>query len=219
VNPDKGDYRRYNWKRYMGESICFKKDVKTKDCQEELNIYNKEVEILTGKNKPFLKMVSNPTEIMAHYEKKTRFELKMGTKRMIMKKLKISDTSYYNVMRGNPNILLEQFDCIFTPSANSKAADTSLINGFTDYTLFCTLCFHKFNLKTIEQDIKDRRLYGPNSRCALGRAMNKVKSMAHAWNKQSTNANSIIEEIREKLESKSMNLKAKDMVLGVCGNL
>ena len=71
-----------------------------------------------------------------------------------MKKLKISDTSYYNVMRGNPNILLEQFDCIFTPSANSKAADTSLINGFTDYTLFCTLCFHKFNLKTIEQDIK-----------------------------------------------------------------
>ena len=33
-----------------------------------------------------------------------------------------------------------------------------------------------------------------------------VKSMAHAWNKQSTNANSIIEEIREKLESKSMNL-------------
>lgn len=30
--------------------------------------------------------------------------------------------------------------------------------------------------------------------------------MAHAWNKQSTNANSIIEEIREKLESKSMNL-------------
>ena len=190
----------------MGESICFKKDVKTKDCQEELNIYNKEVEILTGKNKPFLKMVSNPTEIMAHYEKKTRFELKMGTKRMIMKKLKISDTSYYNVMRGNPNILLEQFDCIFTPSANSKAADTSLINGFTDYTLFCTLCFHKFNLKTIEQDIKDRRLYGPNSRCALGRAMNKVKSRAHAWNKQSTNANSIIEEIREKLESKSMNL-------------
>ena len=205
LNLCTGDYRRYNWKRYMGESICFKKDVKTRDCQEELNIYNKEVEILTGKNKPFLKMVSNPTEIMAHYEKKTRFELKMGTKRMIMKKLKISDTSYYNVMRGNPNILLEQFDCIFTPSANSKAADTSLINGFTDYTLFCTLCFHKFNLKTIEQDIKDRRLYGPNSRCALGRAMNKVKSMAHAWNKQSTNANSIIEEIREKLESKSMN--------------
>ena len=151
-------------------------------------------------------MVSNPTEIMAHYEKKTRFELKMETKRKIRNKLKIPDTSYHSVMRGNPNILLEQFDCIFTPSANSKAADTSLINGFTDYTLFCTLCFHKFNLKTIEQDIKDRRLYGPNSRCALGRAMNKVKSMAHAWNKQSTNANSIIEEIREKLESKSMNL-------------
>ena len=198
LNLCTGDYRRYKWQRYMNEGICFKKDVKTRDCQEELNIYNKE---------PFLKMVSNPTEILEYYQKKTRFELKMETKRKIRNKLKIPDTSYHNVMRGNPNILLEQFDCIFTPSANSKAADTSLINGFNDYTLFCTLCFHKFNLKTIEQDIKDRRLYEPNSRCAFGRAMNKVKSMAHAWNKQSTNANSIIEEIREKLESKSMSLQ------------
>ena len=80
LNLCTGDYRRYKWQRYMNEGICFKKDVKTRDCQEELNIYNKEVEILTGKNKPFLKMVSNPTEILEYYQKKTRFELKMETK-------------------------------------------------------------------------------------------------------------------------------------------
>lgn len=114
----------------MGEGICFKKDVKSKDCKEELNIYNKEVEILTSKNKPFLKMVRNPTEIMAYYEKKTRFELKMETKRMIMKKLKIPDTSYYSVMHGNPNVLLEQFDCIFTPTSyNDKLINTSFIGN------------------------------------------------------------------------------------------
>ena len=130
LNLCTGNYRRYKWKRYMGEGICFKKDVKSKDCKEELNIYNKEVEILTSKNKPFLKMVRNPTEIMAYYEKKTRFELKMETKRMIMKKLKIPDTSYYSVMHGNPNVLLEQFDCIFTPTSyNDKLINTSFIGN------------------------------------------------------------------------------------------
>ena len=92
LNLCTGDYRRYKWQRYMNEGICFKKDVKTRDCQEELNIYNKEVEILTGKNKPFLKMVSNPTEILEYYQKKTRFELKMETKRKIRNKLKIHHT-------------------------------------------------------------------------------------------------------------------------------
>ena len=75
-------------------------------------------------------MVRNPTEIMAYYEKKTRFELKMETKRMIMKKLKIPDTSYYSVMHGNPNVLLEQFDCIFTPTSyNDKLINTSFIGN------------------------------------------------------------------------------------------
>lgn len=83
LNLYTGNYRKYKWIHYMNEGICFKKDVKTRDCQEELNIYNKEVEILTPKNKPFLKMVSNPTEILEYYQKKTRFELKMETKRKI----------------------------------------------------------------------------------------------------------------------------------------
>ncbi len=80
LNLYTGNYRKYKWIHYMNEGICFKKDVKTRDCQEELNIYNKEVEILTPKNKPFLKMVSNPTEILEYYQKKTRFELKNGNK-------------------------------------------------------------------------------------------------------------------------------------------
>lgn len=199
LNLYTGNYRKYKWIHYMNEGICFKKDVKTRDCQEELNIYNKEVEILTPKNKPFLKMVSNPTEILEYYQKKTRFELKMETKRKIRNKLKIPDTSYHSVMRGNPNILLEQFDCIFTPSANNKAADVPLINNFHDYTLFCTLYLHKFNLKMVEQDIKDRRLYSQKSRCAFGRKMNKIKSMAHAWSEQSMNTNAVLEGIRKKL--------------------
>ena len=45
----------------------------------------------------------------------------------------------------------------------------------------------------VEQDIKDRRLYSQKSRCAFGRKMNKIKSMAHAWSEQSMNTNAVLE--------------------------
>ena len=70
-----------------------------------------------------------------------------------------------------------------------------------------TLYHHNFELQKVEQEIKDLGLYGSTSRCALGRQMNKMKSMLRAWNEQSTNANSTIEEIREKLENKIMSLQ------------
>lgn len=203
LNLCTGNYRKRTWKYYEGESICFKKDVKTKDCKEELNIYNKEKEIQTTKNKAFLKMTGNAEKIISYYKNKTRFELKMESIRKIKQKLKITDTSFRSVMRGNPDILLEQFDDIFTPSANNKATDKRFIDSIGDYGLYNTLRYHKFNLKKVEQEIKDLGMYGSQSRAAFSRQMKKLKQMLHVWSEQNMQSNSIIDSIRNKLAEKN----------------
>ena len=203
LNLCTGNYRKRTWKYYEGESICFKKDVKTKDCKEELNIYNKEKEIQTTKNKAFLKMTGNAEKIISYYKNKTRFELKMESIRKIKQKLKITDISLHSVMRGNPDILLEQFDDIFTSSTNNKATDKRLIDSIGDYGLYNTLRYHNFDLKKVEQEIKDLGVYGSQSRAALSRQMKKLKQMLHTWSEQNIQSNSIIDSIRNKLADKN----------------
>ena len=88
----------------------------------------------------------------------------MESIRKIKQKLKITDTSLHSVMRGNPDILLEQFDDIFTSSANNKATDKLLIDSIGDYGLYNTLRYHNFNLKKSRQEIKDLGMYGSQSK-------------------------------------------------------
>ena len=148
-------------------------------------------------------MTGNAEKIISYYKNKTRFELKMESIRKIKQKLKITDTSLHSVMRGNPDILLEQFDDIFTSSTNNKATDKRLIDSIGDYGLYNTLRYHNFDLKKVEQEIKDLGVYGSQSRAALSRQMKKLKQMLHTWSEQNIQSNSIIDSIRNKLADKN----------------
>ena len=123
-------------------------------------------------------MTGNAEKIISYYKNKTRFELKMESIRKIKQKLKITDTSLHSVMRGNPDILLEQFDDIFTSSTNNKATDKRLIDSIGDYGLYNTLRYHNFDLKKVEQEIKDLGVYGSQSRAALSKTNEKVEANA-----------------------------------------
>lgn len=200
LNLCTGNYRRYKWNRY-NDAILFYKDVKSADCKEAITVYNKGKEILLPKNSAFLKMVNDAKGIKEYFDGKTRFEVQLNNKRKIQKELGINDTSVKTVMGVNRNILLAQFDKIFTESAKSINAnpDTLSINTLLEYGMLNTIRYYKGDLKKIEQEIKDMRIYGSGSRAAMGRQMKKIKEMAQAWSNQEMDVDDTIEQIKQLL--------------------
>lgn len=207
LNRYTSDYRRFGWKRYENDSISFKKDVKSKDCQEELIIYNKEKEILTHKNKPFLSMVSNAAQIKEYFKGKVRFEVKLANKRKIMHSLNIADTSFNSVMSANPNAVLAQFNKIFATSDNSRYPNPAAsFNRFKDFAMRCIIRCYNGDMRKIEQDIKDFGIYKQTSRNARNRKMKEIARLLKDLNNQGMNSDAIIDEIRNKLDSHSLVL-------------
>ena len=198
LNQCTGDYRRYKWNRYT-DCISFTKDVKASDCRETLTIYNKEVEMALYRNKVFLSKTGNRMAILDYFQNKTRFEVKLENKRKIEKELNIVDTDFYSVMNTQKNILLAQFDKIF--SSDTQTTDSIQINNIVDYGLWCVIRYHKFDLKSIEQEIKDMKLYEDKTKGALGKQMKKIRTMMQAHFNQSYNADSVIKGIRDKLKA------------------
>ncbi|PXV61227.1 hypothetical protein CLV62_12560 [Dysgonomonas alginatilytica] len=197
LNQCTGDYRRYKWYRYT-DAILFTRNVKAEDCRESISIYNKEVEINLSRNKPFLNKTDNSTSILDYFQGKTRFEVKLENKRKIQKELSIENTDYQSVMNASKNIILTQFDKIFT--SNIPQSDTMQINNIVDYGLWCIIRYHNFNLKSIEQEIKDMKLYEDKTKGAMGKQMKKIRAMMQAYLNQNHDADTIIEGIREKLK-------------------
>lgn len=197
LNQCTGDYRRYKWNRYQ-DAILFTRDVKAEDCRESISIYNKEVEINLSRNKPFLNKTNNAASILNYFEGKTRFEVKLENKRKIQKELGIENTDYHSVMNASKNIILTQFDKIFT--SNIPQSDTMQINNIVDYGLWCIIRYHNFDLKSIEQEIKDLKLYQDKTKGAMGKQMKKIRAMMQAYLNQNHDADTIIENIREKLK-------------------
>lgn len=201
LNRYTNDYRRYEWKRYENDSISFKKDVKSKDCKEEINIYNKEGEILAYKNKSFLAMVSNAAQIREYFKGKVRFEVKLENKRKIMHDLNIADTSFNSVMSANPNAVLAQFDKVFINPNKSIYSNSALsINNFKEYGILNTLRYYNGDMRKIEQEIKDLGIYKPKSRNARNRQMKEIARLLKCLNNQTMNSDAIIDEIRNKLD-------------------
>ena len=196
LNQCTGDYRRYKWYRYT-DAILFTKNVKAEDCRESISIYNKEVEINLSRNKPFLNLIDNPASILNHFEGKTRFEVKLENKRKIQKELGIEHTDYQSVMNTQKNIILSQFDKIF--SSNIPQSNTMEINNIVDYGLWCIIRYHNFDLKSIEQEIKDMKLYEDKTKGAMGKQMRKIRAMMQAYLNQNHDADTVIEGIRAKL--------------------
>lgn len=201
LNHYTNNYRRYKWKRYENDSISFKKDVRPKDCREEIIIYNKEKEIVASKNKQFLAMLSNSTQITEYFRGKVRFEVKLENKRKIMRDLDIVDTSFQSVMSANPNAVLTQFNKVFTCSNNNMYSDhTRSIYNFKDYAILNILRYYNGDMRKIEQEIKDLGIYKPKSRNARNRQMKEIERIKNSVNNLSTHADTIIENIRNQLD-------------------
>lgn len=199
LNQYTGEYRRYKWHRYT-DGILFTKDVKAIDCRESITIYNKEVEISLPRNKAFLNKTGITEAILNYFQKKTRLEIELESKRKIIKKLGISDTDFHSVMNTQKNILLFQFDEIFATDTLSKA-DSIQIHNIVDYGLWCIIRYHNFDLRSIEQEIKDISLYSDKTKGAMGKQMKKIKIMIQASLNQTHNADYILSQIRDKLKN------------------
>lgn len=198
LNQCTGDYRRYKWYRYT-DAILFTKDVKAVDCRESIIIYNKETEIALSKNKLFLNKTGNTEQILLHFKGKTRFEVNLENKRRIMKDLGIADTSFHSVMNTHKNILLSLFDKIFATDTLSQS-NAIQIDNIVDYGIWCIIRYHNFELKSIEQEIKDIALYSNKTKGAMGKQMKKIKTMIQASLNQNHNTDFILSQIREKLK-------------------
>jgi hypothetical protein len=197
LNQCTGEYRRYKWVKYE-DGILFTKDVKTKDCKEALTVYDKEIEIALPKNKAFLDKTGNITAILNYFQNKTRFEVKLESKRKIQKELSIVHTDFDSVMNVQKNIPLSQFDKIFT--SNISSTDLIQIKNIVDFGLWGVIRYHDFDLKKIEQEIKDIKLYKDKTKGAMGKQMKKIKSMIQAYHNQNHNADSVIDGLRKKLK-------------------
>ena len=201
LNHYTNNYRRHKWKRYENDSISFKKDVRSKDCREEIIIYNKEKEIAASKNKQFLAMLSNSIQITEYFRGKVRFEVKLENKRKIMRDLDIVDTSFQSVMSANPNAVLTQFNKVFICSNNNMYSDHTLsIYNFKDYAILNILRYYNGDMRKIEQEIKDLGIYKPKSRNARNRQMKEIERIKNSVNNLSTHADTIIEDIRNQLD-------------------
>ncbi|MBB4034128.1 hypothetical protein GGR21_000013 [Dysgonomonas hofstadii] len=197
LNQCTGDYRRYKWNRYQ-DAILFTRNVKAEDCRESISIYNKEVEINLSRNKPFLNMTGNAASILDYFKGKTRFEVKLENKRKIQKELGIENTDYHSVMNASKNIILTQFDKIF--NSNIPQSDTMQISNIVDYGLWCIIRYHNFDLKSIEQEIKDMKLYEDKTKGAMGKQMKKIRAIMQAYLNQNHDADTVIEGIRKMLK-------------------
>lgn len=197
LNQCTGDYRRYKWQRYKS-AIQFARDVKAVDCRESITVYNKAVEVARSENKLFLHKTGNEELILNHFRGKTRFEVKLENKRKIQKELGIADTDYHSVMNCRKNIVLTQFEKIF--GSDAPATGEMKINNIVDYGLWNIIRYHNFDLKSIEQEIKDLRLYEDKTKGAMGKQMKKIKAMMQAYLNHNYNADSVIDGIRERLK-------------------
>lgn len=194
LNQCTGDYRRYKWQRY-NDGIQFIKDVKAEDCKAVMTLYDKEAEIALPKNKQFLNKTGSAESILNYFQGKTRLEIQLDNKRRIMKDLGIANTDYHSVMTSQTNVSLIQFDKIF--GSDAPESGTTQINNIVDYGLWCIIRYHDFDLKSIEQEIKDIKLYEDKTKGAMGKQMKKMKAMIDTYHSQDKSC--VIEQIRSKL--------------------
>jgi len=198
LNACTDNYRRYKWKRYENNAIKFTNDIISTKHKEEFIIYNKGKEITQSKNSSFLNMLANKDEIVAYFSDKTRFEVKLESRRKIKDELKIADTSFKTIFELENNIVLRQFDKLFAKKSTDidLDLDTPFFKNITDYGLINTIKLHNGDIKKIEQEIKSVGIYANSSRSAMSRQMNKIKGMIQILNNQELGSNTIINEIR-----------------------
>lgn len=196
LNSCVSDYRRYKWEHYEGEGIRYTKDVKSKDCKETIVIYDKEKEILSNKNKPFLDLLDNPNTVIDYFSGKTRFEMELDSPKKICKFLNIGSAHINYIFGSKVNPLLVQFNKIF---GEGEIEDKYSITNYEDYSMQAIIEKHNGDLKKIEQEMKDLHVYSSNSRTGLSNRMKKIKQLHTEMFSKMHNSTNILTEIRQKL--------------------
>lgn len=193
LNSCVGNYRRYKWKRYRKEGIRYSKDVKSKDCTESIVIYDKEQELETNKN--FLSLLDEPDKVINYFQGKSRFEMELGTPAKICKALNIDTTHIFNVFGSSENPLLSQYNKIF---GEGDVLNTSYIKNSESYEMMKNLQSCNGDLKKIEQELKDYKIYA--SRNGLTDKMKKYKQLHTQMYNNAHNSIGVLSQIREKLK-------------------
>lgn len=196
LNSCVSDYRRYKWEHYEGEGIRYTKDVKSKDCKETIVIYDKEKEILSNKNKPFLDLLDNPNTVIDYFSDKTRFEMELDSPKKICKFLNIGSAHINYIFGSKVNPLLVQFNKIF---GEGEIEDKYSVTNYEDYAMRIIIEKHNGDLKKIEQEMKDLKVYSSNSRTGLFNRMKKIKQLHSEMYNKTHDSTNILAQIREKL--------------------
>lgn len=204
LNACTNNYRRYTWKRYENHAIRFTSDIISTKHKEEFIIYNKGKEITQRKNSSFLNMLANKEEIVAYFSDKTRFEVKLESRRKIKDELKIADTSFKTIFELEDNVVLRKFDKLFAKKSSSSTdidipPEIPIFKNITDYGLINTIKLHNGDIKKIEQEIRSVGIYANSSRSAMSKQMTKIKGMIQMLNNQELGSDTIIDEIRNTL--------------------
>lgn len=168
LNERVGNYRRYKWEHYENEGIAFSRDVKSRDCKENLILYNKEKELQRHDNLPFLKSIPNKHQMLDYFKGKTRFELSLDTPRKIKRYTDVEDTYIMDVLNTNANPLLEVFNSVF---GNAEACTPFKPQDYDTLTMDLLLAQYHNDLKQIEQTL--RGVF--KSRSGLTKRMNKIQ--------------------------------------------
>lgn len=194
LNLCTNDYRRYKMKPYGKTGITFNKDVKSKENDISLTIYNKEVELELSKNKKFLSLTNNCDTIKEYFRGKVRFEMTLDTSNKICDFLNIENTHISNIFKSKVNPLLTQFNLIF---GDGEIMDKLYIKSCETYEMMKNLQSCNGNLKVIEQELKDYNIY--SSRSGLSEKMKKYKQLHTEVFSKTHNSTNILTEIRQKL--------------------
>ena len=189
------NYRRFRWKHYENEGIRYTSDVKSRDCMESIVVYDKEKEIV--KNKEFLSLVKEPDSIINYFKDKVRFEMELNTAKQICKFLGVENTHVSNIWNSKANPLLNQFNKVFGNTDKLVKYD-SLLN-FEEYAMMAIIEKYDANLQAIRQDLKDNKIYSPNSRGGLDKRMNKFQALSERLSNEKNNSHHILRELSEKL--------------------
>lgn len=192
LNSQVKNYRRFKWTHYNKEGITFTKDVKSKDCNETITLYNKEKEICTSHNKDFLNSLSQPRQIMDYFKGKTRFEITLDTPKKIMNYLNLVDTKIFSVLNSETNPVLIQFDKVFGDSSTDIPETT--FDDYENWAMKIILKSYKGDLKQLEQDVRSKF----SSRSGASKRMKKFETVYHAMKSASTNDN-VIKKVRNLL--------------------
>jgi hypothetical protein len=149
VNRKKWNIRCFPHK----SNFLIEKEVATPRLRRKMTVYEKGNELKNHKNSTFLNWVERPDKMNEYFQGCVRFELALVSCSAIRQELDIQDCTLNSVINSSENPIGEFFDQVLRE-------DTTIIpeiNSMKMYDKLCTLMVNNWDLKAIEEKI--RQLY------------------------------------------------------------